>query len=59
MFHVKKESKLSTAKTEKNPVLDQPKVCFLFQLLKLRKIRGKNWGRQNWLFYWFDVTKKM
>ena len=26
------------------------KVCFLFQLLKLRKILGKNWGKQEWLF---------
>ena len=31
--------------------------CFLqlFQLLKLRKIRGKNLGKQDW---WFDVTNK-
>ena len=36
-------------------VLDQWKVYFLFQLIKLRKIRGKNWGKQNWLF---DVTNK-
>ena len=27
-----------------------------FKLLKLRKIRGKNWGKQDW---WFDVTNKI
>ena len=43
-------------KTEKKPVWDQSKVFFLFQLLKLRKIRGKNWGKQDW---WFDVTNKI
>ena len=37
-------------------VLDQWKDCFLFQLLKLRKIRRKNWGKQDW---WFDVTNKI
>ena len=31
-------------------VLDQWKVCFLFQLLKLRKIREKKLGKQNSLF---------
>ena len=38
------------------PKLREKKICFgpikslLFQLLKLRKNRGKNWGKQNWLF---------
>ena len=31
-------------------LLDPWKVCFLFQLVKLRKIRGKKWGKQN---QWF------
>ena len=39
-------------------VLDQWKVCYLFQLLKLRKIRGKNWGKQKLFFWWIDVTNK-
>ena len=26
------------------------KFVIFYQLLKLRKIRGKNWGKQNWLF---------
>ena len=26
------------------------KICFLFQLLLGRNIRGKNWGKQYWLF---------
>ena len=38
-------------------VLDQQEVCFLFQMLKLRKIWGKNLGKQIWLFGDFD--KKM
>ena len=49
----------------KQPILSSPifsKTVFFsvlavetvfFQLLKLRKIRGKNGGKQNW---WFDVT---
>ena len=40
-------------------VLDQWKVCFLFQLLKKRKIRGKKWGNQDWLFgNWMSGTRK-
>ena len=31
------------ANLEKKTVFDQDEICFLFQLLKLRKIRGKNW----------------
>jgi hypothetical protein len=34
-------------KTVKKPVLDQLKTCFLFEVLKLRKICGKNWGKQD------------
>ena len=31
---------------KKNPVLDQWEVCFLYQLLRLRKIRGNNsWNK--------------
>ena len=33
-------------------VLDQWKVCFLFQLLKLRKIHGKNGGKNGCLVVW-------
>jgi hypothetical protein len=34
--------------TEKKPVLVQYlEFCFLFQLLKLRKIPIKNWGKQD------------
>ena len=35
-------------------VLDQSKLSSTAQL---RKIREKNWGKQDW-FWWFDVTKK-
>ena len=32
--------------TEKQPVLEQQEICFHFQLLKLRKIRGKiSWNK--------------
>ena len=37
-------------------ILDQWKGFFLFQLVKLRKICGKNWEKQDW---WFDVTKNI
>ena len=40
----------STGKLRKKTVLDQKEVCFLFQLLKLRKIRGKKCGKHNSLF---------
>ena len=50
-------------------VLDQWKVCFLFQLLKLRKILGKNWGKRTFLslsswkrkqaFHWSKTLKKL
>ena len=33
------------SKPEKTPVLDQLNIYFLFQLLKLRKIGGKNWAK--------------
>ena len=32
------------------------KFVFVFQLLKLRKNHGKNWGKQDW---WFDVTNRI
>ena len=38
----------STGKLKKKPVLVQYlEFCFLFQLLKLRKIPIKNWGKQD------------
>ena len=39
-------------------VLDQWKVCFLFQLVKLRKICEKNWGNKIGV-RWFDLTNKI
>ena len=34
-------------------VLDQLKVCFIFHLVKVRKIHGKNWERQSsWMVVW-------
>ena len=44
---------LSTGKLRRKDCFGPIRICFLFQLLKLRKIRGKNWGKQDW---WFDVT---
>ena len=34
---------LLNGKLRKNSVLDEQKICFLFQVLKLRKIRETNW----------------
>ena len=49
---MKKKTNFSQKVTEKNPIM-----CLLsFQLLKLRKICGKNWGKQDW---WIDVTNKI
>ena len=42
-------------KNEKKPFCTNKKF-FLFQLLKLRKMYGNNWGKQNW---WFDVMNKI
>ena len=52
----KRKQTFDWSKTKKKPILDQLKICFLFQLLKLRKFRGKNWGKQD---SWFDVTNKI
>ena len=32
--------------SEKKTALDQQEICFLFQLLIQRKIRGQNWGNK-------------
>ena len=45
---LKKKTNFFWSKTRFSSVLDQWKVCFLFQLLKLRKFH--EWGKQDWLF---------
>ena len=56
-FSVEKENKLFIRPNLwKKLCLDQYKVYFLFQLLKLRNIRKINWGKQDW---WFNVMNKI
>ena len=60
VWGVEKENKLFIgAKLRKKTVLDQWKVCFLFQLLKLRKIWWKFFGKTRLVVCWFDVTNKI
>ena len=49
---VEKENKLYIGhKTDKKKLFwTKTRFFILFQLLKLRKIHGKNWGKQNWFF---------
>ena len=50
VWAVEKKETYHWYKTEKKPDLDQWKICFLFQMLKMRQIHGKNLGNQDWLF---------
>ena len=45
--------------TEKKNVLDQSEVCFLFQLLKLRKIKEKIEKKTNFVVWWFDPMSSL
>ena len=53
---LEKQNKTIIGSKQVFSVLDQWKVHFLFQLLKLRKIYGKIGGKQIWCF---DITNKI